>query len=124
MKENIGKYALITECVTAGVQGLIGKIEDVHDFNGKSDCPRFKIKLPENQALKTEYVHIPVFNVEIIDKMYTKNEALNLRTDLDVLRLPRRIWCDSEETLDIIAGKLQECHLGYSINITKLFIQT
>ena len=123
MREHIGKYAYINESVIAGVTGLIGKIEDVHDFNGKSDCLRYKIKLPHNQNLKTEYVHIPVFNAEVIEKLYTKNDLACIKTDLDVLRLPRKIWCDSKETLDSIADKLRQCHIGYSISITKLFIQ-
>ena len=49
--------------------------------------------------------------VEIINKIYTYDDALSLYTDVSVLSLPKRIWCDSKVTLLIICRKLAECQL-------------
>ena len=63
-------------------------------------------------------------NKENIDKVYTIEDARNITHDIEVLHLPKRVYCDNEETLKLIAHRFSECHIGTSINWKELFIQT
>ena len=60
---------------------------------------------------------------KLIHCLITTNNAKALRADIDVLSLPRRVYCDTEITLRIIAHKFSECHIGTSVNWKELFIQ-
>lgn len=122
MKENIGKYGRVIESVVAGFTGKIGKIVGVRETR---DGSRYILQFPtviSPHNIDKLYPH-KCF-VEVIDKVYTKEDADKLMTDIEVLLLPRRIYCDSEHTLNIIANKLAQCHIGTSINRIELFIQT
>ena len=50
----------------------------------------------------------------IFAKTYTMEDVMKIKSDLDVVRLPRNIVCDNKETLYALLKKLQQCHLGYS----------
>lgn len=122
MRENIGKYGRVIESVVAGFTGKIGKIVDVWETkDGSGYILQFPTAISPHNIDKL-YPH-KCF-VEVIDKVYTEEDADKLMTDIEVLSLPRRIYCDSEHTLNIIANKLAQCHIGTSINRTELFIQT
>lgn len=58
------------------------------------------------------------------NKIFTMLDAINLKTDIDVLALPKRIYCDEKETLHMIQKKLSDCHIGTVVNYYKLFIQS
>ena len=122
IKTNIGKYGRIIESVVAGFTGKIGKIIDVWE---NKDGSGYTLKFPtaiSPHNIDTLYPHHAF--VEIIDKVYTEEDALGLTSDISVLSLPRRIYCDSESTLEIIANKLSQCHISTSINWKELFIQS
>lgn len=122
MKENIGKYGRVIESVVAGFTGKIGKIVGVWETkDGSGYTLQFPTAISPHNIDKL-YPHKDF--VEIIDKVYTKEDADKLTNDIDVLLLPKRTYCDSEHTLNIIANKLAQCHIGTSINRTELFIQT
>lgn len=122
MKENIGKYGRVIDSVVAGFTGKIGKIVEVWETkDGSGYTLQFPTAISPHNIDKL-YPHKDF--VEIIDKVYTKEDADKLTNDIDVLLLPKRTYCDSEHTLNIIANKLAQCHIGTSINRTELFIQT
>jgi len=56
-------------------------------------------------------------------KVYTESDVKKMTSDIDVLSLPKRIYCDTEETLRAICSKLSECHIGTVVNWEQLFIQ-
>lgn len=121
-KENINKYGRVIESVVAGFNGKIGKIIDVwENKNGSGYTLKFPQGIPPHN-IDTLYPYHAF--VEIIDKVYTEEDILKLTSDISVLSLPRRIYCDSESTLKIIANKLSQCHIGTSINWKELFIQS
>lgn len=121
-KANIGKYGRVIESVVVGFNGKIGKIVDVWE---NKDGSGYKLQFPiaiSPHNIDVLYPHHTF--VEIIDKVYTKEDALNITHDIDVFHLPKRVYCDSQETLYIIADKFSQCHIGTSINKIELFIQT
>ena len=122
MKENIGKYALVLDSVVTGFTNKIGKIiEYDQDHAGKRYTLKFPIAIPPHNI---DILHPPCFMVEVINKIYTQEDCDKIKTDLDVMYLPKRIWCDSSETLSRICKRLSECHIGTSCNNKLLFIQT
>ena len=121
-KENIGKYGRVIDSVVAGFTGKIGKIVDVWE---NKDGSGYTLKFPtviSPHNIDTLYPHHGF--VEIIDKVYTMEDAEKITHDINVLSLPKRVYCDSEETLKLIARRFAECHIGTSINWKELFIQT
>lgn len=58
------------------------------------------------------------------NKMYTMEDAQNLKTDLDVLHLPRTILCDSKETKELIMKRLAEMHISAFTQKNSLRITT
>lgn len=121
-KKNIGKYGRVIESVVAGFTGKIGKIVGVWE---NKDGSGYILQFPT--AIRPHNIDklYPITDfVEVIDKVYTAEDVVNLSSDIVVLLLPKRIYCDSEHTLNIIANKLAQCHIGISINRTELFIQT
>ena len=118
-KSNIGKYGRVIESVVSGFNGKIGKIVDVwNDENGYT--LQFPTVIPPHNIDKLE---IYASGVEIIEKVYTMEDAVNLTSDVSVLSLPRRVYCDSEATLKYIANLFAQCHIGTAINWKELFIQ-
>lgn len=65
-----------------------------------------------------------IYESNISHKIYTVSDALNLKKDIDVLMLPKRIYCKNKEAMNYIASKLCECHIGNFSNEKELFIQT
>lgn len=119
LETNIGKYCYIKDTVVIKYLHKVGKIV------GVIDGPRYEVQFPDgtsNKGVNKLYPHPSM--VEIINKIYTIIDAKELKSDIDVLLLPKRVWCDSKETLSLICGKLAECHIGTSINYDLLFIQT
>lgn len=120
-KSNIGKYGIVIESVVSGFNEKIGKIVDVwKNKNGSG----YEIKFPtviSPHNIDTLYPHVS--RVEIISKVYTMEDAVNLTSDVNVLSLPRRVYCDNEATLKYIANLFAQCHIGTSINWKELFIQ-
>ena len=121
-KENIGKYGRITESVVAGFTGKIGKIIDVWENNNESGYTLKFSTVISPHNIDILYPHHGF--VEIIEKVYTLDDALDITCDIEVLHLPKRVYCDNENTLKLIAHRFSECHIGTSINWEELFIQT
>lgn len=61
--------------------------------------------------------------MEAEKKIYTMEDAVELTSDVSILSLPRRVYCDSETTLKYIANLFAQCHIGTAINWKELFIQ-
>jgi len=120
-KKNIEKYGRVIESVVAGFTGKIGKIISVwENKNGTGYTLKFPTAISPHNIDK---LHIHHSFVEIIDKIYTEEDAHKMKHDIDILHLPKRVYCDSENTLKIIANKLSQCHIGTSVNWKELFIQ-
>lgn len=122
MKENIGKYGRIIESAVAGYKNKIGKIIGVWETKEGSG---YILQFPTAvYSSNTDKLYPIEAFVEVIHKVYTEEDADKLKSDIEVLSLPKRIYCDSEHTLNIIANKLAQCHIKTSINRIELFIQT
>ena len=120
-KNNIGKYGRIKESAVSVFNGKIGKIVDVwNSKNGSGYELKFPTVIPTHNT-DTLYPHVS--RVEIISKVYTMEDAVDLTSDVSVLSLPRRVYCDSEATLKYIANLFAQCHIGTAINWKELFIQ-
>jgi len=105
------------------IHGDIAKINDLQISRiDNEDIPsywcRFSLELHPDNCDRN------IWESTILTKVYTTEDALKLKADIEVLSLPKRVYCDSKETLSIIAGKFAECHIGTSINWEELFIQT
>lgn len=123
LEKNIGKQCQILDTVVAGFKNKIGTIVAIwgDEIKGYTYEVRFPGPIsPHN--IDTLHPHHSM--VDLVDKVYTLKEAKNLLYDINVLHLPKRVFCDTKETLYLIAGKFAECHIGTSINYERLFIQT
>lgn len=122
LEKNIGKQCQILDSVVAGFTNKIGTIIAVWGDEKKGYTYEVRFPAPVSpHNIDTLHPHHGM--VDLIDKVYTYEDAKKLRTDIDMLHLPRRVFCDTKETLYIIAGKFAECHIGTSINYERLFIQ-
>lgn len=57
-------------------------------------------------------------------KIYTMRDALSIKTDIDVMNLPRRVYFDCAETMLSIMSKFGQCHVSAFVNPDDKFIQT
>ena len=86
-----------------------------------NDIPSYRMKFsvdihPDGYARN-------VWESSIKYKIYTMKDALNIKTDIDVLSLPKQIYFDRAETMIRIMSKLSKCHISAFINHDDKFIQ-
>lgn len=83
--------------------------------NGKAIGTPVNIILINIQSwLSKDPDRIEYWYVKIFKKVYTMEDVEKIKTDLDVMLLPKEITCDNKRTLDALLYKIHQCHLTYS----------